>query len=150
MTVEAAERLRGMDLIDMCYRRIAATSRTADVSFTTTETVGDEISAYMVAGYKYKIMSYQLCRSSVANDSITVRLREDSLTGTELQSIRVHIPIISTVFVGYLERLYTASETGLKTIVTTGVRASGSGSSMFSAALTQLCWMAIDYVPSGF
>lgn len=127
--------------------RIATTTRTSTpAGFTTTETVTDTVTAALVSGRTYKVSCWILCRSTVAADSENVRLREDNLTGTELQAARIYIPIITTTFVAPLEALYTAVATGNKDFVVTGVRASGTGTITHAAAATQPVYLWVDYI----
>lgn len=151
MTLVAGAKVRAIEgLLPMIYQRLATTTRTSNTSTFTAETVTDTVSADLVLGRLYKVVAYQLIASSVANDSVNVRLREDNLTGTQMQAIRVEVPITSTVFLAYVEAHYTAAATGSKTFVCTGVRASGTGNISHNASSTQPNYLYVDYVPSGF
>jgi hypothetical protein len=127
--------------------RIATTTRTSSTAgFTTTETVSDTVTAPLVSGRTYKVTAWVLCRTNTANDSMNVRIREDNLTGTEMQAARIYLPIITTTFVAPLEALYTAVSTGDKDFVVTGVRASGTGTLLLAAAATQPVYLYVDYI----
>lgn len=127
--------------------RINTSVRTSNSSgFTTTETVTDTVTATLVAGRVYKIYAWLLVGSTVAADSVNVRLRENNLAGTQLQQARIDCPLTGTVFPVPIEAEYTAVATGSKTFVATGVRSTGSGTITLGAAGTQPVYLYVDYI----
>jgi hypothetical protein len=129
--------------------RIATAVRTSNSSsFTSTETQTDTVTAPLVSGRTYRVTAYLLCRSTVANDTDIARLREDNLTGTTLQSIRVLIPATgaATDTLIYLEAQYTAASSADKTFVATGVRGSGTGSITHTAGTSNPVYLYVDYI----
>lgn len=110
--------------------QVAQTAVTSDSSaITTTETVVISVTASLISGVQYWVDVDIGVQSSVATDVAFVRLREDSLTGTERQFAQAYIDETSST-VAVRERLryqYTAGSTGSKTFVATVVRLAGTG-----------------------
>lgn len=127
-------------------RIVTAIRTTASAGFTATETVTDTVTAALVAGRTYRVSARLLVGSTVAADSSRVTIREDSVSGTQMQQIRVYIPITSTVFPATLESEYTAVASGNKTFVATGQRASGTGTITHGAVATQPVYLYVDYI----
>ncbi len=102
-----------------------ALGTTSVSSFTTTETVTDTITTGVTSGKSYLIRWMGMFQSSVAGDSIEVRIREDALAGTSIMSGRKQILATGTLVV--IRALWTAGSTINKTFVVTGKRVAGSG-----------------------
>jgi len=106
-------------------------------SITTTETVTDTLVTSLVAGSIYRVEIRLLISSTTAADDAIVRLREDSLTGTQIDGYRTDLAVVSPVV--YPEPLcayYTAVSTGAKTFVATLIRSAGGGNLVRAAGAT--------------
>lgn len=118
-------------------------------NFTTTEGVVDSVTAALVAGRKYEVTWATAVLSSVAADTAFVRLREDSLAGTQMNIMRISIPATGGAGSRFPARItapYTATTTGNKTFVGTLVRASGTGNITVQAAATYPVEMWVTYI----
>jgi hypothetical protein len=85
--------------------------------------------------------------SSVAGDALFVRIREDTLAGTQLQSTAFTID--TTTSVGWkltLEAEYTADATEDKTFKLTAIRAGGSGNCRLETAADHPAYLYADYI----
>lgn len=109
---------------------------TADsATYTTTEAVIATWSASLVNGQNYEVVADVSIRTSVAADVSLVRIREDNLTGNQLQGINVALPSASSGGnPAHLRGEYTATATGSKTFVLTGVRNGGTGNHNLKAS----------------
>jgi hypothetical protein len=130
--------------------RLATTIRTSDSSgFTTTETVIDSVTAALVSGRTYRVRWVVAWASTVSADTVFSRLREDNLTGTQLQLLRCALTTAAgagTRWVGAVEAEYTAVSSGNKTFVGTGVRVTGTGTITAHAASTYPIYLYVDYI----
>lgn len=129
--------------------RLATSIRIANsAGFTTTDTVTDSVTAPLVTGRLYLVKAYLLLRSTVANDTIVSRIREDALAGAQLLSARftIHTTGSATNHVGILEVHYTAVATADKTFVSTSIRGSGTGTITAVAAASDPAYMSVDYI----
>lgn len=95
--------------------------------FTTTEVVLDTIVVPVVTGRRYKVVWDGGFSCTVASQIIRCRLREDSVTGTDIQLRQCFPPVVNQVAPVRLEQFYTAVSTGNKTFVATAHRLGGSG-----------------------
>lgn len=102
-------------------------TRIANSATFTAETQVDSIVVPVVNGQKYKIIWDGAFFSSVANDLVRGRIREDSVSGTVRQTRNLPLPTSSTSIPLHLEAFWTASSTGNKTFVATGQRVTGTG-----------------------
>lgn len=130
--------------------RIATTTRIASSTGVTSETVVDSVTASLVAGITYSVTWNPGVDSTVAGDTLLVRLRQDGIAGTQMQRSRVEIPATGGAGTRYIETLYaefTAAATGSKTFVGTIQRLSGSGSvSVECTDATEPVYLRVDYV----
>jgi hypothetical protein len=130
--------------------RVATTTRTADSSAVAgVETVSDSVTAYLVAGSRYRIRWTAAVNSTVSADTAFVRIREDNLAGAQLQLERVTMPLTGgtgTRYPAHLEVEFVAVATGNKTFVSTYIRASGSGNVNVAAASNFPVYLYVDYV----
>lgn len=130
-------------------KRIATTKAEVDsATFTTTEVVIDSVTASLVIGKIYKVRWVVSFQSSVADDMVNVRIREDTVLGTEMQSRRV-LSAIATAgagFDGSVEAEYTAVATGSKTFVGTGDRSTGTGNITAEGAAIRPRFLYVDYI----
>jgi hypothetical protein len=128
--------------------RIATTIATSDsANFTTTETEVQSVVAPVVIGRIYRVMFHGSFASSVAGDALFVRIREDSLTGTQLQSTAFTID--TTTSVGWKCTLiaeYTADATEDKTFKLTAIRAGGTGNCRIEAEADHPAYLYVDYI----
>lgn len=127
--------------------KIAGDKQTAgSATFTTTETEVIWATGALLDGATYAIRLDLKIASTVAGDDVTVQIREDSATGTVLQSLRDDI--LSTSFPRnfplYAE--YTASATGSKQFVGTAVRSSGTGNISRSASSTSPSYLTVTRI----
>jgi hypothetical protein len=130
--------------------RIATTIRTSDSSgVTTTETTIDSVTAALVTGRTYRVRWTARVDGSVNADTLFVRIREDNVSGNQLQILRVEVPATGGVGTGYpgtIEAEYTAVATGNKTFVGTIVRASGTGTVNIEAGPNRPVYLYVDYI----
>lgn len=130
--------------------RIMTNTRTSNSgNVTTTETTIDSVTAALVVGRTYRVRWTAAVDSSVAGDTAFVRLREDSVSGSQLQIMRVHLPTTGgagTHWPATIEAEYTALATGNKTFVGTLVRVTGTGDIIVEAAATSPVYLYVDYI----
>lgn len=129
--------------------RMATTIRTTDSSAVSAETQIDTVTASLVSGRIYKVTWDIAYTSSVAADSMFARIREDSVSGTQLTLRRGDIRLTNGAGSGWslhLEAEYTAVSTGNKTFSGTIARASGTGNVNVVAAATLPAYLYVDYV----
>lgn len=132
--------------------RVASmTPRTSDSSgVTTSETLADTVTADLVTGRKYRVRWVGGVTSTVAADTLFLRLREGSGTGgTQMQLSRVSVPNTSGAgsrFGETLEAEFTAVATASKTFSLTYHRASGSGTVSLPSTGTLPTYFYVDYV----
>jgi hypothetical protein len=130
--------------------RIATTPRTSDTStVTTTETVSDTVTASLVSGEKYRVRWVVGYTSSVASDTLFLRIREDNVSGTAISLVRATVPTTNGAgsrWVEAVEAEYTAVATGSKTFVGTYVRASGTGNVKVAADATTPTYLYVDLI----
>jgi hypothetical protein len=116
---------------------------TSSGTFTTTETVVITLSNVPVLnGNKYRIKAIATFASTVAGDDITVRIREDSVSGTVLQTHEDDI--ISTTIqrtVTIETEFICAANDVTKDFVLTCVRTGGAGNINLQASATQPAFM---------
>lgn len=114
-------------------------------NFTTTETTVITLTVSLISGCTYMLDAIFNLASSVGSDTADGRIREDSSTGTEMQFQRC---IIDSTTLGQVYRLmayYTASVSGSKTFVVTGVRSTGTGNVRLEAASTRPALLRVVY-----
>lgn len=112
----------------------SATSTSSTSSFTTTETVTDTVTASLVNGHTYEVSHSGIWNSSVAGDDVSVRMREDSVSGTAMNGFDVRCASATRYYGVWVRARYTASATGSKTFVVTGQRMAGSGNIIRAAS----------------
>lgn len=123
--------------------RIATATETTDSSTFTAETVIGTITAALVSGRTYRVRCNMTLGSSVVNDTVLVRLREDNISGTLIFAnigeiyTTGNIPCVIPV-----EVEYTAVSTGNKTFVVSGARLTGTGNIRREAS----AWPQLFYV----
>lgn len=138
---------------DVNFRVGTATPVVADsTTWAATETGAlVSVAANLVTGKKYRITFYTAVSTSSLSASLaafeisTMRLREDSSTGTQLLAPNVQMSTASTVgffCTGSVE--YTAVATGAKTFVLTGQRNNGAGNHQIRAGATRPTTLVVD------
>lgn len=92
------------------------------------ETVASSVTIPAVNGQRYKVWFSGKVSTDVAADASNMRLREDGLSGNQLQLGQVYLPTISgNGWIAYLYAEWTAAATASKTFVLTGQRSVGTG-----------------------
>ena len=128
--------------------RIATTVETSDsAGFTTSETQVSSVTASVVSGRVYRVRFAGGWASTAADDVVSVRIREDNSSGTQLL-LRV-VQIFRTgsfTSAPTLEAEYTADATENKVFVLTGERIGGSGTCVLDAAATAPCYFYVDFI----
>lgn len=114
------------------YPPIALVGRTYNTSSvvigaTSTETQTDSLTVNLVSGRLYEVTWTGNYTSTVADDTMLWRIREDSSSGTQICGGRTTWNSTSQHAAPFLRTHYLASATAAKTFVVTGQR-SGSGS----------------------
>ena len=82
----------------------------------------------------------------MAGDDVNARLREDTLAGTQLQGERRDLLGASIGEFWYLRVEFTATATGNKTFVATGVRSTGTGNVSRFASATQPAYLTVTHI----
>lgn len=99
-------------------------------TFTTTETVLITLTVPVVSGRTYSVDGKLRIQSTVGGiaEGCQVRIREDNVTGNELDRLIINVATTATTvgYGGMLLSRYTAVATGNKTFVVTGVRITGA------------------------
>jgi len=128
MTVFGGDEIFASDINEL-IDRVATTILTADTStWGATETQVTSVTFSAIAGAKYKIVFEGRVSTDVSADAENMRIREDTLAGTQLQLQQVNLP--NTSGNGWQAHIYaewTAASTASKTIVLTSQRSSGTG-----------------------
>ena len=130
------------------YHREATTGHTTDSgTFTTTETEIATVTANLVTGATYRVRAISHVGTSVANDAATVRIREDTVAGQQIQELRLDLPNAG-VAGNYceIETEYTALATAAKTFSFTAARSSGTGNLRREAQGDRPTQFYVDYV----
>jgi hypothetical protein len=129
--------------------RIATNIVTADSAAFTAETVVMTIVAPLVIGRTYAIWAFPRLASTIDNDDVLARIREDSVSGTELQVDLQELTADNQSGVGQTYDIYaqyTAVATGSKTFVVTAQRNAGTGSVRLENASTRPSYAFVEYI----
>lgn len=129
--------------------RIATDIEVADSSTFTAETVIMSVTAPLVDGRTYGVWALFRLKSSVDNDDVTGRIRQDSVSGGTLQEDGMELShdLQGTRGQGMvLYGEYTASATANKTFVLTGERAAGTGNISMEASANKPSYLFVEYV----
>jgi len=127
-------------------RRIATTVRTTNSASFTSETLINSVTASLVSGKTYRVKWMVDVASTVAGDLARVRLRQDSVAGTEMQLVNRLLHGTTTDYQAVLEAEYTAGSTGNKTFVGTVTRQFGTGNLACNANANQPQYLYVDYI----
>lgn len=127
---------------------IALTTNNSDSStWTTTETLTDTVTAALVDGRTYRVRWYGGVASTVAADIALIRMREDSTSGTLMNERNITIASTSTAGFGFsIEARYTATATGNKTFIVSGIRNGGTGTQHADATATRARYLYVTYI----
>lgn len=127
--------------------RIATTIITSDSATFTTEASVGSVTASLVDGRVYRVRAMTKWESTANDDRINIRLREDSATGTIMQSDNVRIQVVSNLGWGAtLEVEYTAVASADKTFHLTGEFQAGTGPAFLGASATRPVYIYVDYI----
>lgn len=135
-----------IDVDDVFRRMASATFTTNSGNITTTETSVGSVAASLVSGRTYAVWFHGAADTSVAADTADCRLREDSVSGTEMTLRRVYLHDASGRFPVVLYAEYTAVATAAKTFHATYVRGSGGGNIIRVASATIPTYLFVDYI----
>ncbi|MEU8371227.1 hypothetical protein [Micromonospora tulbaghiae] len=130
--------------------RVGKNTRTADSgTFTIVEAAIDSVTVPLVSGRTYRVRWNVAWAGTLAGDTVFTRLRENNVSGTQLNIIRSEIVATGgagTRWPATIEADYTAVATGNKTFVGTGIRVTGSGNINAHAGADFPITMTVDYV----
>jgi hypothetical protein len=117
----------------------------------TTSIAGTEVSmqaagATLVTGRRYLIRWIGRLQQSLGTDVFVIRLREDSVAGTQLMIAVVTVDTSPTGKLHILEAEYTAVADGAKTFFATAIRSAGSNTLTSHAAANAPKRLTIDQV----
>jgi len=145
MTVTAGQRIIAGK---MPGERIATDTDTANSgAVTTTEVSCQEVTAPLVSGRLYRIRWASQINSTVADDTVISRIREDSgIAGTQLFGTHTEIGAANLGQPVVIEAEYTALATGDQTFSGTLIRNSGSGNVARVAGSTAPSLLYVEYV----
>jgi hypothetical protein len=127
--------------------RAATSVNTTTTATFTAETITDSVTFSAIQGKTYAIEFRGGWRSSVANDIVGGRIREDNIAGTTLQQSRVLITAATSTNLDCMYGQYThAAASGNKTIVVTGFRSAGAGNISRVGAATIPSYLFVDLI----
>lgn len=118
----------------------------SSATITTTETVIATVVAALVTGRTYRLRFAGAINNSQIASTGLIRLREDSVSGTQLQVVREHAHTAAQNYPLIVEVEYTAVATGNKTFVATLVRGTGTGDHSLTASASQPTYLYTDYI----
>jgi uncharacterized protein (DUF3084 family) len=117
-------------------------------TFTTTESGAlASVTVPLISGRTYRVRFTGGWNSTVLADTITVRLREDTASGTQVDSDTINTPLVSSLRGGKVsvEGRYTATATANKTFVVTGQREAGTGNCRLAASTLRPAILEVLY-----
>lgn len=115
-------------------------------AFTTTEAIIATISFNAIIGRTYQIRFDGALGGNAADGLVNFRIREDNVSGNELQQRQFTIDKVGTFGTPiYLLGSYTAGATATKTIVVTGDEQSGANSYTLEASSTRPAFLGVYY-----
>ena len=123
------EFIRAADVVPLTYQQLGADSS----AITTVETVVGTLTFSAVNGVVYETRWSLKCVQSVGTDWFLISIREDSVTGTVLDTWAFNNNTSSYGRMWVHSINYTAASTASKSIVCTLVRGSGTGNITASA-----------------
>lgn len=127
--------------------RIATTIETADSPLVTAQTTVISLTAPLVIDRTYKITLNIGVDSQTVNDRMAVRIREDDVTGTQMQTTTVVVVAATgSNYRACIEAEFTAITTGNKTFVGTLTLSTGTGDIFMSASPIAPSYLYADYI----
>lgn len=129
--------------------RIATEVQTVDSAGFTAETVIMTVVAPVVTGRTYLVRGYVSVASETDNDDVQLRIREDSISGNQLQEDGFELTHDLQSTRGQhqvIEAEYTADATENKTFVVTAELAAGTGDLRREAAANKPSYLYLNYV----
>lgn len=141
------------DIVPWSYiaTRVDTTEITANSStYGATETTLYTITPSLTNGLTYRVGVLLKVAVDVAADVSFVRIREDTLTGNQLDGTNVYCGTTNTSgFLVIATSEYTATATGAKTFVITGQRVTGTGTAHgVKASANRKSYITVDLIPS--
>lgn len=137
------------DLLNQYFQGVTTPVTADSATFTTVETIVATFTAPLVSGQVYEIiaMLFMHTSSSAATPAevALTRIREDNVTGTQLQG--ANIPMLTASSGGFpalLRAEYTAVATATKTFVITGIRNGGAGTMNLKASASSPCLFRVQ------
>jgi hypothetical protein len=121
--------------------RDSLTATTANV--TSVETVVMTVTADLIAGQTYKIITWGRYDVSVNGDDPFIRIKEDGTSGTQLQGDVWDIPDQAHAWSKTLTGFYTAASDETKSFVHTIVRNTGTGNLTIAASSSVPAYMEL-------
>lgn len=122
-------------IVDRYLSGEATAVTAAGSSYTSAETLFATVTIAVVTGVTYAITADFAISTSLANDIDFPRIREDSISGTQLQGKNLIMPTVAgSGYPGHLYAEYVAVGTGNKSFVLTGNRIVGTGAHTQQAA----------------
>jgi hypothetical protein len=115
-------------------------------AITTTETEIMTVVAPVVINRIYKVTADFGFAVSVATDAFICVIREDTVTGTIVETRRIAAPTTATLWSKHSEAEYTADATEDKTFVLSLQRTTGTGNIILSASGTSPSYLYVDYI----
>jgi hypothetical protein len=141
-----AQRLNDNSFFTLTYASIAANATAG----TTTELVAiTTASVTMRNGRAYRMTFKGLVQSSIAADTVTVRIRKTNISGTVyLDSMRIYIPVAAANAPIYFSNICTNTSGADVTAVLVGtyIRASGTGNVLVAASATHVAFVHVEDV----
>jgi len=148
MTVFGGDTIFAAD-VNALTERVNSTPIVADsATWNATEASITTVAATLVSGQKYKIWFSGRISTDVAADAANLRIREDNLTGTQLQLHQVYLPTTTGNGWGtYFYAEYTAVASASKTFALTAQRSIGTGTAhRIRAAATAPGYFVVDKI----
>lgn len=146
-TLPAAKLQQLSDAINERTPLVTITTRTTSSGTFTAETVADSVTASLVTGYLYRVRWVGQISSSVADGYSRMRIREDSISGTELQTRQMPTTIAASQSItAIMEAFYTAVANGSKTFVATCARQAGTGNLTAAASATAPVYLYVEFM----
>jgi hypothetical protein len=128
-------------------QRVATTTRTTAGLGFTTETVQDTVIADLMANVNYRVVWEGKVQSTIADGYARMRIREDSLTGNQLQGVQQSTAFaVSQSFPVLVTAEYLSPSNQTKTFVLTGFRQAGTGTLSCFADANNPTYFYVDYV----
>jgi hypothetical protein len=120
---------------------------TSSATFTTTELTLITGTFPVTAGKSYKISGYVFISSTVVGDTVSVKVRQSTALGFQMQLNNVYIPTTGGAgWVASPQVEYTASTTGTESFFITAVRLAGTGTCQMQSGVNRPCALIVDAV----